>query len=36
MTNCFYSKEGDDESYLEEKHKKYNSIKDDIEITIQG
>ena len=36
MTNCFYSKEGDDESYLEEKHKKYNSLKEEIEITIQG
>ena len=33
MTNCFYSKQNDNESYLEEKHKKYkiNIEEDSIE-----
>jgi len=35
MTNCFYSKKGDNDSYLEEKHKKYCSFKENIEITIE-
>ena len=32
MTNYFYSKKGDDDSYLEEKHKKYTS---NIEIIVE-
>ena len=35
MTNCFYSKKEDNHSYLEEKHKKYSSFKENIEITIE-
>ena len=29
MTNCCYSKQGDDISYLEEKHNKYKDLKDE-------
>ena len=32
MTTCFYSKKGDDDSYLEEKHKKHTS---NIELIIE-
>ena len=35
MTTCFYSKKGDDDSYLEEKHTKYNSFKENIELIIE-
>tara|TARA_B100000902_G_C27263831_1_gene892343 strand:- start:270 stop:908 length:639 start_codon:yes stop_codon:yes gene_type:complete len=29
MTNCIYSKKGDDNSYLDEKHQKYKKLKDE-------